>query len=119
MGKCDAGADAGRGRAGEMSDRLRVGRKVGRTIYRQLGPEPSDEDPLIGVMDTVEDAIRVVAAARILDEVHRTLRLECAEVDANDWPDDLHPGDVIEKHLVRAYRAMLEARPLPGEGGPG
>lgn len=30
----------------------RVGRKVGRTIYAQLGPEPSDDDPLIGVMDT-------------------------------------------------------------------
>lgn len=32
--------------------RLRVGRKVGRTIYEQPGPEPSDSDPLIGVMDT-------------------------------------------------------------------
>ena len=30
----------------------RTGRKVGRTIYAQLGPEPSDHDPLIGVMDT-------------------------------------------------------------------
>lgn len=32
--------------------RWRTGRKVGRTIYAQLGPEPSDMDPLIGVMDT-------------------------------------------------------------------
>jgi len=30
----------------------RVGRKVGRTIYVQLRDEPSDDDPLIGVMDT-------------------------------------------------------------------
>jgi hypothetical protein len=30
----------------------RTGRKVGRTIYAQPGPEPSDDDPLIGVMDT-------------------------------------------------------------------
>jgi hypothetical protein len=30
----------------------RTGRKLGRTIYAQLGPEPSDDDPLIGVMDT-------------------------------------------------------------------
>lgn len=29
-----------------------VWRKVGRTIYVQLGAEPSDDDPLIGVMDT-------------------------------------------------------------------
>jgi hypothetical protein len=31
--------------------RWRTGRRVGRTIYAQLGPEPSDLDPLIGVMD--------------------------------------------------------------------
>lgn len=30
----------------------RVGRKVGRTIYAQVGPEPSDDDVLIGMMDT-------------------------------------------------------------------
>jgi hypothetical protein len=30
----------------------RTGRKVGRTIYAQLGKVPSDADPLIGVMDT-------------------------------------------------------------------
>lgn len=30
----------------------RVGRRVGRTIYAQIGAEPSDDDPLIGVMDT-------------------------------------------------------------------
>lgn len=41
--------------------RYRVGRKVGRTIYRQLGPEPSDGDTLVGVMDT-----RVMAEAAVL-----------------------------------------------------
>lgn len=30
----------------------RVGRSVGRTIYLQQGDEPSEHDPLIGVMDT-------------------------------------------------------------------
>jgi hypothetical protein len=30
----------------------RVGRKVGRTIYRMAGNEPSDTDELIGVMDS-------------------------------------------------------------------
>lgn len=34
-----------------LAGRWRVGRKVGRTIYAQQGPEPSDDDPLIGVMD--------------------------------------------------------------------
>ncbi len=40
----------------------RVGRKVGRTIYAQVGPEPSDDDVLIGVMDTPELALMVVNA---------------------------------------------------------
>lgn len=41
----------------------RVGRKVGRTIYAQLGTEPTDDDPLIGIFDTIE-----LAAAAV--EVH-------------------------------------------------
>lgn len=43
-------------------DRWRTGRKVGRTIYQQLGPEPSDDDPLIGVMDTPDLAALAVEA---------------------------------------------------------
>jgi hypothetical protein len=42
-----------------MSDDLislpwRIGRRVGRTIYAMTGAAPSDDDPLIGVMDTRE-----------------------------------------------------------------
>jgi hypothetical protein len=40
----------------------RTGRKVGRTIYARLGREPSDDDVLIGVMDTPELAAAAVAA---------------------------------------------------------
>jgi hypothetical protein len=32
----------------------RTGRKVGRTLYAQIGNVPSDDDVLIGVMDTPE-----------------------------------------------------------------
>lgn len=49
----------------ERNDRAvmyRVGRRVGRTIYRQNGVEASDADELIGVMDTPELA-RLAAAA--------------------------------------------------------
>jgi hypothetical protein len=42
--------------------RLRTGRKVGRTIYRQLGAEPSDDDPIVGLVDTPELAAEIVAA---------------------------------------------------------
>lgn len=41
----------------------RQGRKVGRTIYRQLCAEPADGDQLIGVMDDESDA-EFVAFAR-------------------------------------------------------
>jgi hypothetical protein len=40
----------------------RVGRKVGRTIYLQLGDQPGDTDLLIGMMDTPDLARRVVEA---------------------------------------------------------
>lgn len=32
--------------------KLRTGRREGRHLYVQLGPEPSDEDPPIGMVDT-------------------------------------------------------------------
>ncbi len=47
--------------------RLRTGRTVGRTLYRQVGANPSDDDQLIGVMDTPELAAMVVAAVNKTD----------------------------------------------------
>lgn len=38
----------------------RVGTKLGRTIYRQVGPEPSEQDVLLGMMESAELAGRVV-----------------------------------------------------------
>jgi hypothetical protein len=49
-----------------MTDRWRVGRRVGRTIYRMVGPDPSDNDQLIGMMDTVDLARRAVLANNFL-----------------------------------------------------
>jgi hypothetical protein len=40
----------------------RQGRKVGRTLYAVVGDEPSDDDVLIGVLDTPE-----LAALAVLD----------------------------------------------------
>lgn len=40
----------------------RTGRKVGRTIYAMAGDTPSDDDTLIGLMDTRSLAAAVVAA---------------------------------------------------------
>lgn len=47
----------------DLTKRLwRCGRKVGRTIYAQTGDEPSDDDLLIGVMDSLELALAAVEA---------------------------------------------------------
>jgi hypothetical protein len=53
--------------------RWRVGRSVGRTVYRMVGDDPSKDDELIGVMDTRALAETVVtlhnAAAAVADVV--------------------------------------------------
>jgi len=45
-----------------IQNKWRVGRKVGRTVYAQVGDEPSDNDLLIGVFDTKELAQAAVDA---------------------------------------------------------
>lgn len=37
-----------------MKGYLRVGRKLGRTVYLQRGDEAGDDDLLLGMMDTAE-----------------------------------------------------------------
>jgi hypothetical protein len=44
----------------------RTGRKVGRTIYVQVGPQASDDDPLIGMMDSPVLADMVVSAHNLI-----------------------------------------------------
>lgn len=51
--------------------RYRVGRHVGRTIYRQVGSYPSDADELVGLMDTQELAEQVVAGLNRTSEGYR------------------------------------------------
>lgn len=47
---------------------------------------------------TLESALTQLADTRI------ALRSVCAEFGDNDWPDELHLADVIEKHLARHLR---------------
>lgn len=51
----------------------RVGRKVKRTVYAQLGPEPDDHDPIIGLLDTKALAEAAVRAHN--DELRRAGKL--------------------------------------------
>lgn len=48
----------------------RIGRSLGRTIYRQVGPEPSKDDEFLGILDTRTLAEQVVDA---LNEQERSL----------------------------------------------
>jgi hypothetical protein len=58
----------------------RTGRKVGRTIYLQLGQDPSDDDVLIGVMDRPDLAEIVVDAV-------------------NEWTTERPVCDGCERHF--------------------
>ena len=49
----------------------RVGRNTGRTIYAQIGKEPSDEDILIGMMDDPEVAHEAVSAHNLALDIRR------------------------------------------------
>lgn len=55
---------------------LRTGRKVGRTIYLQEGPEPTDDDMLVAVADTPELAALFVYAVRIYTQKWPSMVLE-------------------------------------------
>jgi hypothetical protein len=72
----------------------RTGRKVGRTIYRQHGTAPSDADTLIGVMDTPEDAQRVVDAINRVAALESQLERLRAGYWAHERAYDMVDGDL-------------------------
>lgn len=46
----------------------RQGRKVPRMLYQQMGDEPADDDPIIGLVDTPEWAALIVRAVNAYAE---------------------------------------------------
>lgn len=74
---------------------LRVGRKVGRTIYLQTGTAPSDGDLLIGLMDTSVLAAAVVDAVNAAWVLTEWFTDQAAhdpdDEDAAQWLDLLRP----------------------------
>lgn len=91
----------------------RPGRKVGRTIYRQVGDDPSDDDVLIGVMDTTEDAMWVCISAncespgpdpsrvgRLISENERVMKL------AQERDEELFDFEVRVAEYSRLLRGM-------------
>lgn len=81
----------------------RTGRRVGRTIYAQAGEHPSDDDLLIGTLDTPELAEAAVRAHN-------------GEV-VNRAAQDMAAGlirDTLES-LCRQHGLSLESAVIPGE----
>lgn len=83
-----------------MAEKWRTGRKLGRTIYQQAGTAPADHDELIGVMDTPELAIVVVAAVN-----QHLARIERANdvQRAKSWPPAPDLVDFAPDTLVRGH----------------
>lgn len=65
-------------------------RSILAEAIRHLGPEGTAEQWRLERADTVA-----------------ALRTICDELGDNDWPDDLHLADVINKHLVRYLHDIL------------
>jgi hypothetical protein len=90
----------------------RTGRKVGRTIYAQQGPEPSDSDPLIGVMDTPELAALAVAARNGHDDPVQQLRNIADHVIGGNNPNLadvlLEFADCLERDMAGSERPQPE-----------
>lgn len=55
--------------------------------------------------DCSEAAERLTVLRDERDEAIRILRDVCEEFGDNDWDNDLHLADIIEKHLHRNLRA--------------
>jgi hypothetical protein len=54
------------------------------------------------------DERKVAGAIAHLIDVKTALRGLCEEFGCNEWPDDLNLSDVVEKHLGRKIRDMVE-----------
>lgn len=52
-------------------------------------------------LDTIPSTKREIGTQKERDETIAMLRHVCEEHGDNDWPDNLHLADVIEKHLWR------------------
>ncbi len=73
----------------------RQGRKVPRMLYQQLGPEPADDDPVIGLVDTPELAALIVAAVNACTPPG-------TDVPVAPWPD-LYPDRRAPGYCWRSW----------------
>lgn len=78
---------------------------LGQAIRELRGDGVEAEDP----------ELRAAVLLAQLEDVRAALRRVCEDHGDNDWPDNLHLGDVIEKHLGRHLDQASHDR---SDGGP-
>lgn len=57
-----------------IEQRFRVGKETGRTIYRMVGASPSDDDQMVGVLDSPELAQQFVDSANECQDLRERLQ---------------------------------------------
>lgn len=92
----------------------RTGRKVGRTIYRQLGNAPADGDEMVGVMDTRELAAYAAEAMNASDRLAKALQV-CEHTVHLVRPDqaDLHAAQQASGAYCTDWRPEYVYDDLP------
>lgn len=89
--------------------KLRMGRRVGRHLYHQQGPEPADTDPPVGMVDTPELAARIVGAVNAAhDRTHGGYDPR-TEVDSH-WDGDREELIALWEHDQERRIAYAEHR---------
>ncbi len=69
-------------------------RRIVVTLMGELGTNTTD--PVVALAHAVEERQGAISKLRDL----------CAQFGDNDWPDELHLEDVIERHLARHLYEM-------------
>lgn len=89
-----------------MSETWRVGRSLGRTLYIQVGDQPSKDDQCIGMLDTAALAERVVAAVNEVERLRAVKRhlSKRISIGQEGW-NEIHR----EAEQLRAERDALKA----------
>jgi hypothetical protein len=84
---------------------------AGEALAERMGWHPTRADyamartVILSAREWLEAPLRVHR-----EDVRRMLRMACEEFGDNDWPDNLHQADVIEKHLIRPIRQDFQAQ---------
>jgi hypothetical protein len=89
----------------------RVGRDLGRTIYRMTGEEPSKRDELIGLMDTRELGALVVEALNLVPEYRALFDLQhkrMAEATALWRAEDPEKRELVMPDLGALLTWLME-----------